>query len=153
MLVNVSVSITAITASTFNASQEVTVEQLTLPQQEDVVNLSSAVQPAQVQIPPDFLLERLQAEGNQCEMSTQPIFSYYQFFLFSAIPVVFIWFQNLQNFLPSSVKNLSNNTRGASSVVSIQVGRTRVATASAVLLNSPVQLNFSFENVSSLHLK
>ncbi len=71
-------------------------------------------------------------------------------FFRSAIPIVFIWFQNLENFLSTSVNNLRNNTRGASSVVSIQVGSRRVATASAVLLNSPVQLNFSFENVSIL---
>ncbi|XP_064384244.1 uncharacterized protein LOC135333251 isoform X3 [Halichondria panicea] len=120
----------AITASTFDTSREATIEELTLPKQEDVVNLSLTIQPAQIQIPPNLLLERLSEEGNR------------------SIPVVFIWFQNLEDFLSTSVDNLGNNTRGASSVVSIQVGRARSTTTSAVLLNSPVQLNFSFENIN-----
>ncbi len=138
--------IIAITASTFDTSREATIEELTLPKQEDVVNLSLTIQPAQIQIPPNLLLERLSEEGNRSEILSISIILFS--LLFPGIPVVFIWFQNLEDFLSTSVDNLGNNTRGASSVVSIQVGRARSTTTSAVLLNSPVQLNFSFENVS-----
>ena len=68
----------------------------------------------------------------------------------AAIPIVFILFQNLASFLPSSSRDLNNNTLGVSVVISSQVGERGYAEPSQTLKDSPLSLNFSFsiENVS-----
>ena len=68
----------------------------------------------------------------------------------TAIPIVFILFQNLASFLPASTRGLSNNTRGVSVVISSQVGERGDTRPSQTLLDSPLSLNFSFriDNVS-----
>ena len=68
----------------------------------------------------------------------------------AAIPIVFILFQNLASFLPSSSRDFNNNTLGVSVVISSQVGERENAEASQTLKDSPLSLNFSFniENVS-----
>ena len=64
----------------------------------------------------------------------------------TAIPIVFILFQNLASFLPASTGGLSNNTRGVSVVISSQVGERGNSRPSQTLKNSPLSLNFSFRN-------
>ncbi len=61
---------------------------------------------------------------------------------------MFIIFQNLGSFLPASDGGLSNTTRGASVVISSQVGERGSSQLSQALQNSPLSLNFSFNNVS-----
>ena len=66
----------------------------------------------------------------------------------AGLPIVFILFQNLEAFLPTSVSDLGNNTRGASTVVSIQVGERRTPQRSPLLEKYPISLNFTFDKVN-----
>ena len=66
----------------------------------------------------------------------------------AGLPVVFILFQNLDAFLPASVSGLSDSTRGASVVISSQVGERGTPLRSQLLEESPISLNFSFNSVS-----
>ena len=66
-------------------------------------------------------------------------------YIFTAIPIVFILFNNLASFLPASARGLSNNTLGASVVISSQVGERGYTIPSQILKDFPLSLNFSFE--------
>ena len=64
-----------------------------------------------------------------------------------AVPVTFLLMQNLESFLPPSFEGRTN-TRGASVVISSQVGRRNPTSQSQALLDQPISLNFTFDSVS-----
>ncbi|XP_064386909.1 uncharacterized protein LOC135335369 isoform X2 [Halichondria panicea] len=122
----------AISSSLINISKDIT-KDITFPQIEDLVNYtnSSTLVPAAIRISSALLADRLDEQKN------------------TAIPTVFILFQNLGSFLPTPTDGLSNTTQGASVVISSQVGERGNGRPSQTLQQSPLSLNFTFNEVEN----
>ena len=69
--------------------------------------------------------------------------------LLLAVPVVHILFNNLEDFLPPSSLNSLETPNGTSAIYSLQIGEREVQ--SRVLLDTPIDLEFTFPNVRALY--
>ena len=54
----------AVSAKQYDASKEVSMEDLTFPQEEDLANYTLDFKPAEISIPPGLLEERLSQQNN-----------------------------------------------------------------------------------------
>ena len=64
--------------------------------------------------------------------------------------MTFILIQNVEAFLPTSVSGLADS-RGASVVITSQVGLRESVIPSQVLQENPISLNFTFNTVSIIN--
>ena len=64
--------------------------------------------------------------------------------------MTFVLIQNVEAFLPPSVSGLTNS-RGASVVITSQVGLRDFVIPSQVLQENPISLNFTFNTVSVIN--